>query len=44
MMVCGNGHIIILHCALFCGSLLFKISISQTDHMKLKRNGFSELK
>ena len=40
-MVCGDGHIIILHCALFCSSLLFKISYLQTEVVK---NGFSELK
>ena len=30
-MICGDGHIIILHCELFCSSLLFKISLSQTQ-------------
>ena len=42
MMVCGDGHIIILHCAPLCSTgLLFKISLSQTEVIK---NGFSELK
>ena len=34
MMVCGNGHIVILHYALFFCSLLFKISLSQTEVIK----------
>ena len=34
MMVCGDGYKIILHCALFCSSLPFKISLSQTEVIK----------
>ena len=35
MMVCGDGHIIILHCVLFCSTgLLFKISLSLTEVIK----------
>ena len=34
MMVCGDGHIIILHCAPFCGSMLFKIILSLTEVIK----------
>ena len=34
MMVCGDEHMIILHCTLSCGSLLFKISLSRNDVIK----------